>query len=94
MIIGQSKTAVVQSRHCFDKAEPQSDARGRKTRLAPVKTLGHARFLGIRYPRPVVGDNDLDLPVAARCDAQADFAAGWQVLDRIVDEVAHRLGQR
>src|SRR5215467_1847776 len=77
-----------------DEAESQPDAGRPATSIAPIKALDYLGFLVVADARAVVANDNLDRLVGALPRRDRDPSVLLTVLERVVDQVRHRLGQQ
>ena len=94
MTVAQRQGAVVQTRHGFDDTEPETNAARPCARGTAIKPVRDVAFFLVGDAGPIVGEDDLDLSIIARCDPHADPAAARGVFDRVIDKIPDRLGEQ
>ena len=95
----QLEPSAVQFRNAGNKAEPQTAAWFRPAGIKPYKTFDHPFALLFRNARSIVGDLDEYTVTVApggkpdrKRQARISLAIRHGVLESIVQEVCHRLG--
>src|SRR5215469_12435582 len=76
------------------EAESQPHAGRPATGVAPIEALDYLRFLVVADARAVVANDDLDRLVDTLPRSDRDPSVFLPVLERVVDQVRHRLGQQ